>query len=142
MGKIQDCQLINLSNESIMKTLFFYLYYRYVKFYRDWGDNDSCFAGCSLLFFSLQGYVFSILNIILFKTNIRPPKDFYLYAAIPTVILILIFNRTFEREKLFEKLEEQYKNEKRIRLHKTLAYSFLIVSLICCLITTFFAVKS
>lgn len=115
-----------------MKTLFYYLYYRYAQGYRYFGDGDYLDWGYFILFASFMNIACSIAVPISYIFDTRLTKATIVLIAIPFIFLYI---RTFfipeeQKKDLFKQLEKRYKNEPHKKLKGWLVALYAIGTLV------------
>jgi len=108
-----------------MKILFYYCYYKFSKFYEDWGEEDGCFVGGGMLFSSF-GFIF--LSLLAFVFSLLEMKFNITIIAI-TIAVFGVLGLFFASKKKYEKLKERYKNEKHSKLKGWLLFIYFISSI-------------
>ena len=116
-----------------MKTLFYYCYYKFSKFYENWGEKDGHIAGSIVLFGSFAFILLSFLAFIFSLLKIKFNTTFIWAVFIVFGILSLFFIK----KKKYKELEERYKNEKHSKLKGWLLFLYFIGSIALYIIFTF-----
>ena len=109
-----------------MKKLFYYCYYKFSKFYEDWGEKDGHIAGSIVLFIAIGGYILSIMAFIFSLFN----KKFNLNIIAFTFVVCGIISLFFIKKEKYKELEQRYKNEKHRKLKGWLMFLFFVGSLV------------
>ena len=112
----------------MLKTLFYYCYYRIAQAYRSFNDWDFLDWGYYILYTSFMFISYSLAVPISYVLNRELTKTAFVLMAIP---FILLYVRTFfisEKRKmeLFNKLEKRYKNEPHRKRNGWLVAMFVL----------------
>ena len=118
-----------------MKTFFNYCFYRYAKFYKEWGDSGPYIMAFGLLFLTIAFYLGSILNMVLFLNGIEYTNKINLGVIIFCVILNFVFCFLFDAEGQYKMLEKKYKNENYAKLKGWGVGLFIVFGLICYIVS-------
>ena len=108
-----------------MKDLFHYVYYRIVRYYKYWDGWigwDPEGNGMILLFASISYYILSILVIIL-NFYEQEPSESMMMMIVGVGAIIGLF---FASKKLYNQLDQKYKNETNQVLKGWLVFAFVI----------------
>lgn len=109
-----------------MKKIFYYVFYRASKFYEDWGEKNGYIGGGMVATGSLGFIILSIIVFILhycFNEEINT-------NIIWVIIIIASISSLFLREKKYEELAEEYKNEKNSKFKGWLVFFYAIGSVV------------
>lgn len=128
-----------------MKKGFYYFYYRLAKFYKNvFGIDDSelffvfsCYSwGMLVLLASLYFYLLSIETMTLWWIGIRTNATIIFLTMLPFAFIhIYLERREKSLQKKFKELESEYRNEKLSWLKGLLLFLFVILSLVCFIMT-------
>ena len=103
----------------MMKTLFYYCYYRIASFYRSCYDGDYLNQGYSILFFTFFLITSSIGVPISSIINKELTKIDFFIMGMPFFIwyiwIVFFLSKEYKMEK-FKQLEKRYKNENHKKL--------------------------
>ena len=112
-----------------MKTLLYYCYYKFSKFFDEWdwylGDKDGHISGSLVLF---QSFAFIFLSILSFIFSLYD-KKFNSDIIITIFVLCGILSLFFVSKKKYKELEERYKDEKYSNLKTGLVFLYFIGSI-------------
>jgi archaellum biogenesis protein FlaJ (TadC family) len=116
----------------MMKTLFYYCYYRISQAYRSFNDSDYLDSGYHVLFASFTFIVFSIAVPISSFGDKRLTKISFILLAAP---FLFLYARTWfipEKRKmdLFKRLEKRYKDEPHKKLKGWLVALYAVGTLV------------
>lgn len=93
-----------------MKKAYYYLYYRVVKLYEDWGTRKGWTEELGIgALFSAFGFLASSLALILLNTSL---DEINLFNTIMLPIYGIGLIRSYKDVGVYETLKEYYKNEK------------------------------
>ena len=118
-----------------MKTFFNYCFYRYAKFYKEWGDSRPYIMAFGLLFLTIAFYLGSILNMVLFLTGIEYTNKINLGVIIFCIILNFVFCFLLDAEGRYKTLEKKYKSENNAKLKGWGVGLFIVFGLICYIVS-------
>jgi len=116
-----------------MKTLYYYLYYRFSKFYDEWDEiwdwsrtkKDGHISGSLILFGSFAFIFVSFLIFLFFLFD----KKIDAYSCVAIVVVFSVLSLFFINKKKYNELEERYKDEKHSKLKGWLVFLYFIGSI-------------
>ena len=116
----------------MMKTLFYYCYYRISQGYRYFNDSDYLDWGYHFLFTSFLFITLSVAVPVWYVLDVEFTKKTVIWVAIP---FIFLYARTWfipEKRKmdLFKQLEKRYKDEPHKKLKGWLVAFYVVGTLV------------
>lgn len=114
-----------------MITFFNYCFYRYAKFYKNWGDNGPYVMAFGLLFLAIALYLGSIINFLLYQVGIEYTDQINIGIAVFCCFLDFIFSILMDSEGRYKKLEKKYKNEDNVKLKGWGVGLFILFAFLC-----------
>lgn len=114
-----------------MSTFFNYCFYRYAKFYKEWGDNGPYIMAFGLLFLTIALYLGSIINFLLYQIGIEYTNKTSLGVAVFCVVLDFVFSILLDSEGRYKKLARKYKKETNVKLKGWGVGLFIVFGFIC-----------
>lgn len=109
-----------------MRKLIYYVYYRFSKFYEEWGEFEPYANGSIVLFGCIGFNVLTIISMILFVIDVKMPVSIIWI----TLASFLLLNIVFRSEVKYLALCEKYKNEKNAVLKGWLVFTYFVCSII------------
>ena len=109
-----------------MKELFYYVFYRVSKFYKDWGEKVFIYIG-GLITTGSIGYI--VLSAIVFVMHYWFNKEINNEIIVGVLSIAVISSFFFTREK-YEQLEEKYKDEKNSKLKGWLVFIYAVGTIV------------
>lgn len=115
----------------MMKTFFNYCFYRYAKFYKEWGQNGPYVVAFGLLFLTIALYLGAIINILLYLLGIEYTDAINIGIVVFCFGLDFVFSILLDSEGRYKKLEKKYKNEDNVKLKGWGVGLFIVLGFVC-----------
>ena len=114
-----------------MSTFFNYCFYRYAKFYKEWGDNGPYIMAFGLLFLTIALYLGSIVNFLLYIVGLEYTDKVKTGIVVFCFVLDFVFSILLDSESRYKKLEKKYKKETNVKLKGWGVGLFIVFGFIC-----------
>lgn len=115
-----------------MKKIFNYCVYRIASAYEKMGMEEHIEQGYFLMFVSFTFYAMAITECLLSVFNMKINKTIILLFCIPTIIVVLFFQRLFPKhQQVYDECVTKYKHEKLRWIKGILVFLFIVMSLAC-----------
>ena len=114
-----------------MKTFFNYCFYRYAKFYKEWGDNGPYVMAFGLLFLTIALYLCSIINLVFYLSGKEYSSKINIGIVVFCCVLDFVFSIFMDSESRYKRLEKKYKNEDNIKLKGWGVGLFILFAFLC-----------
>ena len=118
-----------------MKSFFNYCFYRYAKFYKEWGDNGPYIMAFGLLFLTIALYLGSIINFLFYQIGIEYSDKVNIGVVVFCCVIAFVFSILMDSEGRYKKLEKKYKNENKVKLKGWGVGLFIVFGLICYIVS-------
>ena len=118
-----------------MKTFLNYCFYRYAKFYKEWGDNGPYIMAFGLLFLTIALYLGSIINFLFYQIGMEYSDKVNIGVAVFCCVFDFVFSILLDGEGRYKKLEKKYKNENNVKLKGWGVGLFIVFGLICYIVS-------
>lgn len=127
-----------------MKNFYNYIFYRIALFYKKHLPlENSVSQGHVIVLLSISFYVLSLFTIILSSFGYRLTKTWIIIIGIPYGLCIIFMDEIFPNsEKLFERLSQEYAEERCKWIKGLLVFLFVAFSLVSYVASLIFFVKS
>ncbi len=119
-----------------MKHIFNYCVYKIAKAYKKMHMGDYIGQGYYLMFFAFTFYALALTECTLSLFDRKRNEWVIILFCVPIIIEILFFADLFpNHEKIFAEYNTKYKHEKCGWIKSILVFLFVIMSLVCFIIT-------